>query len=147
MPCYLFPISFTFICLFWVSVIYVCSFSHFDFIHGIYYLQFAIPKLFSSLSLFKSAVFRNTGQSVILVLCFVWASLLSIVPPSPMTYWLHGAEPFLTDRHLCSHSRAHQNFMEPKGSFLRSQKPSAGRHLESDEYNMYNPILSTYDPS
>jgi hypothetical protein len=37
---------------------------------------------------------------------------------------VHGTEPFLRSRQLCSHSRTSQHFMEPEGSLPCSQEPS-----------------------
>jgi hypothetical protein len=59
------------------------------------------------------------------------------------TYWLiHGAEPFLRRRQLCSHSRTSQHFMEPEGSVPCSQEPpSIGPYSEPYQSNPYHPIL------
>jgi hypothetical protein len=54
-----------------------------------------------------------------------------------LTYLLiHGAEPFLSRRQLCSHSKISQHFMEPEGSIPCSQEP------ELYQSNPHYPILS-----
>jgi hypothetical protein len=45
---------------------------------------------------------------------------------------IHGAEPFLRSRQLCSHSGISQYFMEPEGSLPCSQEPSTGSSPEPD---------------
>jgi hypothetical protein len=42
----------------------------------------------------------------------------------PLTNELHGAEPFLRSRQLCSYSRISQQFIKPKGSLPCSKGPS-----------------------
>jgi hypothetical protein len=57
------------------------------------------------------------------------------------TYVLtHGAEPFLRDRQLCSHSRTSQHSMEPEGSIPCSQTPSTDPSSEPDQANPSHPI-------
>jgi hypothetical protein len=50
----------------------------------------------------------------------------------------HAAEPLLTSRQLCSHSRT-QQFMEPKGLLPCSQEPSSGPYPEPDRSSLYHP--------
>jgi hypothetical protein len=60
-----------------------------------------------------------------------------------LTYLLtHGAEPFLRNRQLCSHSRISQHVMEPKGSITCSQEPSTDPYPEPYQSNPHQPILS-----
>jgi hypothetical protein len=58
----------------------------------------------------------------------------------------HGAEPFLRNCQLCSHSRTSQCFMEPVGSLPCSQEPSTGPYPEPDRFNPHQLILSLKDP-
>jgi hypothetical protein len=60
-----------------------------------------------------------------------------------VTYLLtHGAEPFLRNCQLCSHSRTSQRFMEPEDSLPPSQEPFTGPYPEPDRSNPHHPILS-----
>jgi hypothetical protein len=64
---------------------------------------------------------------------------------SPSSYTLtklHGAEPFLTSRQLCSYSRTSQHFMKPEGSLPCLQEPSTGPYPQPDQSSTYHPILS-----
>jgi hypothetical protein len=54
---------------------------------------------------------------------------------------LHGDEPLLRSRQMCSYSRISQHNMESEGS-LRSQEPSTGLYRELDQsipchFNLY----------
>jgi hypothetical protein len=50
---------------------------------------------------------------------------------SILTYLLtYGAEPFLRNCQLCSHSRTSQHFTEPEGSLPCSQEPSTGPYFK-----------------
>jgi hypothetical protein len=62
-------------------------------------------------------------------------------------YWLHGVEPFLRGRQLCSYSRTYQYFIEPEGLLPCSQEPSTGPHPELHRSSPYHPILSLEDLS
>jgi hypothetical protein len=53
------------------------------------------------------------------------------------TDWLHGAEPFLKSRPLCSYSRISQQFLEPEGSLSRSQESSTGPYTQPDQSSLY----------
>jgi hypothetical protein len=55
---------------------------------------------------------------------------------------VHGAEPFLRSRQLCSYSRTSQHFTEPESSLPCSKKPSTGRYHEPDQSSLYHPIPS-----
>jgi hypothetical protein len=60
-----------------------------------------------------------------------------------LTYLLtYGAEPFLRNYQLWSHSRTSQHFKEPEGSSPCSQKPHAGPYPKPDRSSPYHPILS-----
>jgi hypothetical protein len=59
------------------------------------------------------------------------------------TYLLtHGAEPFLTNRQLWSHSKTSQHFMEPEVSIPCSQESSTCPYPEPYQSNPQHPILS-----
>jgi hypothetical protein len=47
-----------------------------------------------------------------------------------ITSQLHGDEPFLKSRQLCSYSRISQHFMEPESSLMCSQEPFTGPYPE-----------------
>jgi hypothetical protein len=54
------------------------------------------------------------------------------------TNWLHGAEPFLRSRQICSYLRASQNFTETEGLLPRSQDP----YRQPNRSSPYHFILS-----
>jgi hypothetical protein len=53
---------------------------------------------------------------------------------------------FSSCRHLLSHGRFSQNFMEPEGSLPCSQEPSTGPYPEPDQFSPYGSILLLQDP-
>jgi hypothetical protein len=55
---------------------------------------------------------------------------------------IHGAEPFLRSRQLCSYSRTSQHFMELERSLPCSQEPSTGPYPEQDQSNPIHTIPS-----
>jgi hypothetical protein len=56
--------------------------------------------------------------------------------------YLHGAEPLLISRQLCSYSGTSQHSMKSKGSLPCSQQHSTGPYFEPDPSSPYHPILS-----
>jgi hypothetical protein len=64
------------------------------------------------------------------------------LPYTRLTNWLHGFEPFLRSRQLCSYSRTSQHFTEPEGSLPCSQKPSTDPYPETGQSSPYYSILS-----
>jgi hypothetical protein len=60
---------------------------------------------------------------------------------TPLVCYLHGAEPFLRCRQLCSYSTFLPNFTETEGSLPHSQEPTTGPYPERDLPSAYN--LST----
>jgi hypothetical protein len=81
---------------------------------------------------FFSVKYRNLLISIVMSL-----SLFTDIQP----LCLHGAEPFLRSRQLCSHSGTFQHFMEPEGSIHCSQEPSAGPYPEPYQSNSHHHIL------
>jgi hypothetical protein len=70
-------------------------------------------------------------------------TIIGLYIPHSLTHSLtYGTEPLLRSCQLCSHSRTSQHFMEPEGSLPYSQEPSTGPYPESDQSNLYHPILS-----
>jgi hypothetical protein len=55
---------------------------------------------------------------------------------------IHGAEPFLRNRQLCSYSITSQHFMEPEGSLTCLQVPSTGPYPKPDQCSPCHLILS-----
>jgi hypothetical protein len=72
--------------------------------------------------------------------CYVWCTDKNF--PSLTRSLTHGAEPFLRNCKLCSHSRNSQHFIELEGSLPCSQEPSTGPYPEPDRSNPHHPILS-----
>jgi hypothetical protein len=58
------------------------------------------------------------------LLCWVCYRVLTSVDPVIPHSLIHGAEPFLRSRQLCSYSRNSEHFMESEGSLPCSQEPS-----------------------
>jgi hypothetical protein len=56
-----------------------------------------------------------------------------------LTNLLHGAEPFLRNRHLCSYSRTSQHFMDPEDSLPCSQVPSTLPYPDPDWFSSIPP--------
>jgi hypothetical protein len=56
---------------------------------------------------------------------------------------LHGAEPFLRNRQLCSYSRTSQQFMEPEGSIQCSQESFIFPYPELERSNREQPTRSS----
>jgi hypothetical protein len=60
-------------------------------------------------------------------------------PMKPYNNKLHGAEPFLRSRQLCSYSRTSQHVTEPEGSLPCSQGPTTSPYPEPDRSSSCHP--------
>jgi hypothetical protein len=93
---------------------------------------------------FSVFFYTNTKwrNSIRMSSAFKLMSLHTLCTLEHISYLLiHGAEPFLRSRQLCSHSRSSQHFMEPEGSIPCSQEPSTGPYPEPYQSNPLHPIL------